>query len=228
MWWCFSGFVYRTKKHLIFYVSTNEEMFISSLLCLARMVWEFISRNHHLDVTGTTVSGRAFREVLDYESEKYSPDTEINIWHHLLPLKSFEGEMSIRRFTVDHFRNPVAEAYPDQIVRFLGAGIRDDSSLVYLGKVWAPLNSQRSNMEQYFFHNDCPRSFHFGHISGPGWPLNHPPILDDRLLVHARELIVVKPGLKKSLEACLEHLTRPGPSYTGNSEDGVEVSILRK
>jgi len=122
----------------------------------------------------------------------------------------------------------VEEDYKNGVVNELFVGIRDGTGIAYVGKFWTPKESSDKRINQYFFQNNEPSGFNFGHISRPRWPLNQPPVLDERLMQYFAALKDVKPGVTGSLNKCMEHLTRSGPKHTGRSDGNVSFKLTRR
>lgn len=96
-------------------------------------------------------------------------------------------------------------------------GTRDQITICYIAiKFGDDLRSRRIN--QYFFESNQPSGFNLGMASGPGWPLNRPP-MSTEYKPHFDELGRQVSTIKESLDACVELLLQPGPTYASERGD---------
>ena len=106
---------------------------------------------------------------------------------------------------------------PDNLnVDFIGFGIRE--------------NNPPCPMNMYYFKDDTPHFFRRSPLplfNNPFWPENRPR-LNDRYKPLFIELGNQIPSLRKSLEICVEHLSRPPGSYTDIARDiAEEMSVMQ-
>lgn len=182
------------------------------------MAWEAEPIKHFLEVSHIGEDGRKVSQSQEYSPGRYSTDISLN-------LSKSDAELRVRPYTLEHLTHLVEEDYENGIVNELFVGIRDGTDIAYVGKFWPPKQFMGKSINQYFFRNDQPSGHNFGRMSGPRWPVNHPAILDERLVQYFIALKDVRPGVIGSLDRCMEHLTRAGPRYTGTSDGSVSFIV---
>lgn len=185
------------------------------------MAWESEGIKHFLEI-------RSIREGKeDYvSSQEYTPKkhwTTISVC-----LSDEDSELRVKPYTLESLKNEVNLEYSGGVVNELFIGIRDEKSVFYIGKFWTPHNLREKRVNQYFFRNDEPSSFNFGNVRGPGWPLNHPAVLDQSLLTYFKKLYRIRGEIIESLDKCLNQLMVPGPEYTGKPSEGISVRLNLK
>ncbi len=185
------------------------------------MAWEAEPIKHLLEITHIRDDGRDFSSSQEYTLGKYLTDISLH-------LPKDDAELRVRPYTMEYLKQFVEEDYEDAVVNELFVGIRDGTGIAYVGKFWTSKQFENKRVNQYFFQNDQPSGFNFGHISGPGWPLNQPQILDERLMQYFNALKDVRPDVTGSLDRCMEHLTRAGPEYIGTSDGSISFKLARK
>ncbi len=186
------------------------------------MAWEAEPIKHLLDVTHIRDNGRDF-----IDSQEYTPGKDsINFISIFLSVN--DAELRVKPYTLEHLKQLVEEGYEKGVVNELFVGIRNGTGIVYVGKFWTGKQSNDKRINQYFFKNDEPSGHNFGHMSGPGWPLNQPPVLDERLVRYFNALKEIRPSAIESLERCMKHLTRAGPEYTGISDGGISFKLAKR
>ncbi|MDP3698014.1 MAG: hypothetical protein Q8R47_00355 [Nanoarchaeota archaeon] len=183
------------------------------------MAWEAKSLQHLLEFTYLYDNGRPF-----VHSQEYTRDEE-GFAKLSISISPEDREVRVKPYTLERLQQAVEEEYQDSVVNDLLVGIRDGEKITYVAKFWTSKKFKDKRVEQYFFKYDQPSSFNLGFMSGPGWPLNHPPMLDERLLQYFNVLKEIRPNVIGSLDLCLEHLARPGPNYTGRSDGSISFSL---
>jgi hypothetical protein len=185
------------------------------------MVWEAEPIKNFLGVTHIQTDGKEFLDSQEFTPRKYS--TNISLY-----LLECDVELRILPYNIEHLKKSVEEDYENGIINELFVGIRDRRKIEYVGKLWTPKRFGDRRINQYFFKNDKPSGFNFGNISGPGWPLNQPQVLDERLIQYFIKLKDIRPSITDSLDKCIEHLTRPGPEYTRLSDGSLHFKIVAR
>ena len=185
------------------------------------MAWKAKPIKHQLEVTHIGDDGREFSSSQEFTPGKYS--TDISLY-----LSKDDTELKVRPYTMEHLKQLVEEDYENEVVNELFVGIRDETRIAYVGKFWTSKQFDNRRLNQYFFQNNEPSGFNFGNISGPEWPLNQPPVLDERLMQYFTALKDVRPDVTGSLDKCMEHLTRGGPEYTETSDGRISFKLDRK
>jgi hypothetical protein len=185
------------------------------------MAWESEPIKHLLEVTHMGDDGREFSDSQEFTPGKYSTDISLH-------LSKDDTELRVRPYTMEHLKQLMEEDYENGVVNELFVGIRDGTGIAYVGKFWTPKEFNGKRVNQYFFQNDEPSGFNLGHMSGPGWPINQPPVLDERLMQYFTSLKDVRPDVTGSLDRCMEHLTRAGPEYTGRSDGSISFKLARR
>ena len=177
------------------------------------MVWESKPIKHFLKIIHIGEYGIDLTTSEKYIPKKYSTDISLN-------LSETDKELRVKPYTLEHLKQIVEEEYPNGIVNELFIGIKDGVSIAYFGEFWTSKQFKNRSISQYFFEDDQPSGHNFGYLSGPGWPLNQPPMVDERLRSYLEELKAIRPGAADSLDKCIELLSQPGPEYTKDS-DGI-------
>ena len=60
-------------------------------------------------------------------------------------------------------------------------------------------------------------------MSGPKWPLNQGPVLNDELVQYFNTLKEVRPNVTESLDNCMVHLTKSDPEYSGDRDESILI-----
>lgn len=180
--------------------------------------WEAEPIKHLLELTYIQPGRRDF-----VYTQEYTPKKSFS-------LSMLEGctELRVRPYTLEQLTQCVKENYPGGVVNELLVGIRDGTSIAYAGKFWISKQFKDKRIAQYFFKNNEPSGFNFGNFSGPGWPLNAPPFLDEKLIPYFVALKKVRPNVSASLEKCREHLTQAGPEYTTVSDGSLSFKLPKR
>lgn len=182
------------------------------------MTWNAEQIKHLLKLTYIGDDGREFSDSKEYTPGEYSTNISIHL------LKDYT-ELIVKPYTMEHLKQLVEENYPGGVVNELFVGICDGTNIGFVGKFWTSKQFGDKRINQYFFKNDKPSGHNLGNISGPGWPLNQPPLLDKRLMQYFNALKNIRPDAGGSLDRCMEHLTRPGPEYTGKSDGSISFKL---
>jgi len=186
------------------------------------MTWIAEPVKHLLEITHIEKDGREYSSSEEFTpEERYSTDISLQLFKK-------DAELRVRPYTIEHLRQLVEEDYEKGVVNELVAGIRDGISIAYVGTFWTAKEDRYRRVNQYFLKNDEPSGFNFGHMSGPGWPLNQPPVLDKRLMQYFLELKNLRPDVSGSLDKCMKHLTRSGPQYTGQSDGSISFKLPKR
>lgn len=184
------------------------------------MAWQAEPIRYFLKVTNIGKNRRDFSSSQEYTPKKYFTDISLT-----LCLSTDDAEVKIRPYTMEHLKQLVEEDYRWGIVNELFVGIRNGTDIANVGMYWVSKQFNEKRINQYFFDDNQPSAFNFGHMSGPGWPLNQPPVLDERLTQYFNALSDVRPDVTDSLDKCMEHLTKPGPEYTGKSDGSISFKL---
>ena len=185
------------------------------------MAWKADPIKHFLEVIHIGDEGKESSETQEFTPEEYSTIIPLHLSRH-------DTELRARPYTLEHLKQLVEEDYENEVVNELFVGIRDKTRIAYVGKFWTSKQFDNKRREQYFFDNDEPRAFNFGLISGPGWPLNRPPVLDEKLMKYFTALKYVRPNVAGSLDRCIKHLIRARPEYTGKSDGCISLELAKK
>lgn len=198
-------------------VKFANNLFILLINTIHKMAWEAEPVKHFLEIAHIEHDGEEFTR-----SKEYRPgEQETNI--SVVMMKE-DAELRVKPYTLEHLKNLVME-HPVGAGNELFVGIRDGKSIEYVGKIWTPRDFSGKRINQYFFKDDKPAGCNLGFYSGPTWPTNHPPLFDERLKTYFDALREMRPGIAESLERCMEHLTKPGPEYTGVSDGSITVKL---
>lgn len=179
-----------------------------------KLKWEAEPVEHLLKIT------HLGEEKEFYYSQRYVPEGHsTNISLHL---SADALKVIIEPYSKEHLRRRINLKYPDRTIQDLFVGIQDETKIIYFGKYLIfkssdTLSNNLHQIEQYFFKDDQPSEFYSGSISGPEWPPNRLPILTKKLFRYLDELKKVRPAVTISLEQCMEHLTRAGPTVKKQS-----------
>jgi hypothetical protein len=185
------------------------------------MAWTSEGLKNFLEITSIRENSKDYVHCQEYTPKKHWTDISVG-------LSDMDEELRIKPYTLESLNNQVNLEYSGGIVNQLIVGIRDQKSIMYVGKIWTPNQLKEKRINQYFFRDDQPSSFNFGNVRGPGWPLNQSAVLDNRLLSYFEELSKIRSGINESLGRCLNQLIIPGPEYTGKPGEGISVKFNLK
>jgi hypothetical protein len=184
------------------------------------MNWNAEPVKHLLEIVHIDARGRKFTDSQDYTPNKYSTTLSI---HKM----SDDVELIIKPYTIEHLNNIVTEEYPNGTITELFIGLRNDVNVEYMGLYWISKEFNGKNIKQYFLKDDKPSAFNYGFLSGPGWPINMHPMIDDRLSEYFEELKDIKSKATRSLDTCINLLSQPGPDYK-SGDTSITMQLKKK
>ncbi len=152
-------------------------------------------------------------------SKKYVPGKYSSVIS--LELHKNDVEVLLKPFTIETLTQVVEKDYNNITLNKLIVGIRNETNIDYISKLWTSKESGKEHLDQYFFKQNQPSGFCFGDLSGvlsagSSWPTNHAPILDSASLRYLKTLKRIRPEITNSLDKCCEYLLLPGPQYVAS------------
>jgi hypothetical protein len=148
-------------------------------------------------------------EIISEQDMKYYMDNSLN-----------DTDKELKLFVLETLENKISDGPGHNST--LIAGIRDGKEMYFMGIMWKKEGTP--GIRQYFFRNDKPSSFNYGHVSGPGWPLNINPFIVEDAKEYFDELKVYRPKISESLDRCIELLSKPGPEYK-KGDTGITMKL---
>ncbi|MFA5888466.1 MAG: hypothetical protein WC852_07195 [Candidatus Nanoarchaeia archaeon] len=172
------------------------------------MAWEAELIKHFLEVRHIGENERDFVVSQEFTPGKYS-STDISVL-----LAKEDTELRVKPCSIEHLRHIVNEEYANgNVVNELFAGIKDGTSVAYIGKKAISGQTGTKFFRQYFFQNNQPNGFDMGIMAGPGWPTRFPSEIDPRLRLYFDELMKFRPDAAESIWKCVAMLSVPEHGY---------------
>lgn len=183
------------------------------------MAWTAKPIKHFVEMKHESVDKkRPYIHSQEYEHKEHSSDISVLLFDK-------DEQVIVTPYTLECLTLNIDEEYNVGTMKELIVGIRNESLIEYFGIRWLSKQTDSVRINQYFFKDDKPKSFYFGHVSGPGWPTNQGPILDEVLERHLRTLEHERPKVKESLKNCIIQLYTPGPDHTGEPDAGIKIKL---
>ena len=161
--------------------------------------WKSDEIVHHLEVFGTDESGRTTSYDTTYE--RGMDGSHVNIY-----LSNRDAEVKVVPYTLEHLKLRHGHRHPLELQE-LFAGIRDGTSIGYLGKYFTDSRTNGHRyVAQFFFAHDEPNGCNLGNFQGPEWSLARLPMITDQIRPHFETLKEFRPQAAQSIENCVKFL----------------------
>lgn len=172
------------------------------------MAWQSEKTIHRVEIETRDEQGKRRR---------WYEECSINTWGFgtiSICLRPEIKETIITPHVLEMLRNPVDIKYEKIIINELIAGISDGTKVAYLGHIRSRVESPEIKcIEQFLFdENGKPFASKLGSQEGPGWCSRRVEVIDTKMRPYFELLKALRPTARKSLDAGIELLSKPGDS----------------
>ncbi len=168
------------------------------------MVWISEKTIHRFSIEWMSGDGKRQKDYKEYVPDKW------NCASLTIYLCQVDKDFTIKPQVVEMLKRPVNLEYPGMTITELVAGILDGTKVAYLGYLRQFKSSPIISVAQYLFDdNEKPYSSKFGMQQGPGWQASDCAVIDDTMRTYFAPLKILRPTAAKSIDKCVEMLSKP-------------------